>query len=370
LRYPTGRRLLLAAGATLIPYAANTHGRFLIPSLPFISMAMVLALGSAPQLIAALVLFHAIVSWPTVVPKYAEPTAWRLVHFPSAAALRRETEGGFLRRTLPGYREARLIEEHVPQGARVLTLSSIASAYTSREILVAYQAALNQVLYDSLTMALASDSQPSVAAEFRFAERSLQRIRILQTAARSGGQNKNQPTHQQWGVHEVRYFLRGVEVQRSPAWRLHASPNPWEVQLAFDGSPATRWRTWEAATPGMYIETNFGGAQTIDEVRVETSREDRQGAAIKVEVMMQAADGASPHSQQWMQIGGDAEYREIPIRQSLRRAATYEMRAKGVEYLLIQDRDFGAADFEEDPASWNLAIAGRAPHATLYKVMP
>jgi hypothetical protein len=365
LRYPTGRRLLLAAGVTLIPYAVNVHGRFLIPSLPFISMAIVLPLGNAPQLIAVLVLFHAIASWPTVVPRYAEPTAWRLVHFPLAAALRRETEDGFLRRTLPGYPEARLIEEHVPPGARVLTLSTIASAYTSREILVAYQAALNQVFYDSLTMALELDSQPSAAAEFRFAERSLQRIRILQTAARSWGQNKNQ----QWGVHEVRYFLHGVEVQRSPAWRLHAWPNPWEVQLAFDGSPATRWRTWETVTPGMYIETDFGGAQTIDEVRVETSREDRK-AALKVEAMTLGASGSSPHSQQWMQFGGDPEYREIPIRQSLRRAATYEMRAKGVEYLLIQDRDFGAADFEEDPASWNLAIAGRTPHATLYKVMP
>ena len=353
LRSRAGRRLLLAAAVTLLPCIVNLHARFLLPALPFISMAILLPLSQTPLWIAAMVMFHAVASWPTAMRSYADPTAWRILHFPWAAAVRRESEDGFLRRTLPGYAEARLVEEHVPKGGRVLALSTIATSYTSREILVGYQAALNQVLSDGLAMGWDEDAQPRVAITFRFPERPVHRIRIRQMVQHAG--------REQWSVHELRYLRGGVELQRSSAWRLRAWPNPWDVQLAFDGSPTTRWRTWETAAPGMFNETDFGSDQTIDEVRIETSKDDQ-----KNELQVEAMDAAGG----WVRVESNPVVSEIKVRESFRRAATYELRARGVEYLLIQDRDYGAADFEEDPASWNLAVVARIRSATLYRVLP
>jgi hypothetical protein len=360
LRNQTGRRLLLAGAVVMIPFFANLHARFLIPVLPFLSIAMILPLSNLPRAAAALAAFHALASWPPVVRSYINPLPWTLTRSPLAAALRRETQDGYLRRTLPGYPQARLIEAHVPEQGRVFAFSGIATSYTSREVLVGHMAALNQNMNDALVIGWDSESQPRMTIVFRFAERALQRIRIVQTA--------RLPLHQQWGVHELRYYRGGVEIPRSPAWRLHASPNPWEVQFAFDNSPATRWRTWETALPGMYIETDFGTDQRLDEVRVETSRTDRD-AKLQVETFSKTDEtNKTNEKMQWVKIASDPEQREVSSAPWFRRAATDELHARGVEYLLIQDRDFGAADFDEDPESWGLEIVARESGMTIYKI--
>jgi hypothetical protein len=352
LRDRTGRRLLLASAFAVMPFFANIHARFLIPALPFFSMAMIVPLANFPRVAAALVAFHALASWPPVIRSYANPLVWKLGRTPLAAALRRESEDGFLRRTLPGYAEAALIEKHVPAGERVFLLSGIATSYTTREILIGYQGSLNQNLNDALTIGWDADSQPRVAIMFRFAERPIRRIRIVQTA--------QLPWHRQWGVQELRFFHQGREIQRSSQWRLHASPNPYEVQFAFDNSPVTRWRTWETASPGMYIETDFGQHQVLDEVRVETSTNDQHAPELS----------SMDDRAQWTKIADNPESREIPIRQSLRRAATFELLAKGVRYLLVKSSDYGASDYDEDPDSWGLELVAREPQTSIYRVNP
>ncbi len=120
LRYRTGRRLLLAAGIVLAAYPGNIGTRFLIPFLPFVAMAMALAVGSVPRLVAALVFLHAIASWPPIMDKYVLPGAWRIDTFPLRAALRRESEDHYLRDSGDGYLDARMVEKFVPRGERVL----------------------------------------------------------------------------------------------------------------------------------------------------------------------------------------------------------------------------------------------------------
>jgi hypothetical protein len=39
---------------------------------------------------------------------------------------------------------------------------------------------------------------------------------------------------------------------------------------------------------------------------------------------------------------------------SLRRAAAYELRLNRVNYVLLKDTDWGAKDFSDDPASWEM----------------
>lgn len=352
LRYRAGRRLLLAGGVLLIPYFANIGTRFLIPCLPFIAMAMTLAVGNMPRIVAALVFLHAILSWPTVLPSYADQYLWRIDTFPIQAALRRQSESGFLRHYLGP--DVGMVEQHVPPGERVLAIGSMADSYTTREILVGFQGAFNQMLNDSLNIGWNDGFRPRVAMVFQFPERTLRRIRILQTA-------RGKP-HTQWNVDEVRYLRSGVELSRSPQWRLRAWPNSWDVQLAFDNSPATRWRSWEAPAPGMYIETDFGGDQAVDQVVVETSHDGMSSVTMQVEMM--DAGG------RWVKLAANPEVREIPVPLWLRRAATYQLHARGVNYMLVHDGAYGAGDYFEDPDTWGLQIVAREAGVTLYKVVP
>jgi hypothetical protein len=354
LRYRAGRRLLLAGGVLLITYFANIGTRFLIPCLPFVAMAMTLAVGNMPRIVAALVFFHAVASWPTVLPSYANQYLWRIEQFPLQAALRRQSEDSFLRQSLDSYPKTRMIQDHVPPGERVLTMTGVADSYTTREILVGFEGAFNQLVFDSVNIGWNDAYRPRVAVVFQFPERTLRRIRILQTA--------HGKPHEQWNVQEVRYLRGGVELLRSPEWRLRAWPNSWDVQLAFDNSPATRWRSWETPAPGMYIETDFGADRTVDQVVVETSTEGMWSVTMQVQMM----DGSG----RWVKLAANPEIREIPVPLWLRRAATYELHARGVNYMLVDDGAYGAGDYFDDPDTWGLQIVAREGDVTLYKVVP
>jgi hypothetical protein len=354
LRYRAGRRLLAAGFVLLATYPANVGTRFLIPCLPFLSLAMALALANVRWLLALLVLFHAVTSWPAVIPRYADRYAWRLERFPYRAALRRIPEDRYLRETNPSYAVARMIEAKVPPGERVLAMNPLPESYTSREILVGYEAPLNSMLADGIYMAWNFSDQPSRMFVFRFPAREMRRVRLLQTAQGMG--------MQQWSVYELRFLSGGVELHRKPEWRLRAFPNPWEVQLAFDNSETTRWKSWETAAPGMYIEANFGRAEGVDEVEMETSRASEW--PIRLEVQTMDAQG------RWVKVSGNPEERSVTPRGSIRRAATYEMRARGVNYLLMADSDWGTDEYNGDAAAWGLTAIARESGVTLYRVNP
>ncbi len=353
LRYRAGRRLLAPGLLLLAVYFTNVGTRFLIPCLPFLSLSMAMALGNVTGLIALLMVFHAATSWPSSVKRYA-PNAWRLTRVPYREALRRIPEDRFLReRFAPFYQRARMIEAYVPAGERVLAISNVQDAYTSREILVSFQAAFNTVLTYSLSMGWGDAYQPARTLVFRFPGRAAQRMRVVQT--------EKAAALEQWSVHELRFFGGGAEVVRRPQWRLRAFPNPWDAQLAFDGSLATRWRSWEPIWPGMYIDTDFGRPETVDEVRIETST-DAASALLQAEAMDEHGT--------WVKVAGKPEVQEHDVPGSLRRAATRELHARGVNYLFVEDTNYGAADFRKDPQAWGLTVVAAGSGATLYQVSP
>jgi hypothetical protein len=270
-------------------------------------------------------------------------TPWR-------AALRKQSEDSFLSAS-PNYRAARLVERVVPAGEKVLALTGVAEAYTSHEILVDYAGALNEQLVDILSAAGDVYAKPSRVLVFRFPERSLRRIRVVQTA--------QAPTaDEQWSVHEFRIYRGGVEVPRSAQWRLRAFPNPWGVPYAFDNSEVTRWRSWETAKPGMYIDVEFPAEIRADQVRIETST-DNLHTRLRLEEMN---DG------KWTTIGQAPEEFTLTPEASLRRAAAFELRSLGVGYLFIADGDASAKYYAQDPASWDFTPVAQAEGATIYKI--
>jgi hypothetical protein len=337
----------------LATYLGNVGTRFLIPSLPFFALAMAMALGNT-WLPAVLVVIQAATSWPAIIPLYANQYVWRIEGFPYKAALRITPEDEYLRRSNAAYAQTRMVEENVPRGERVLSANSISASYTSREILVSFQGAFNAMLMDGLSMGWLEQLQPTREFVFRFPGRTMQRIRVLQTATGHG--------LEQWNVHELRFLDLSAELLRRPEWRLRAFPNPWEVQLAFDNSPVTRWRSAETGAPGMYIDVDFGHAEQVDEVRMETSKDYQWPMRLQLETLEAQT--------RWTKVAENPEERPIQVPGSMRRAATNEMRMRGVNYLLVQDGDSGADDYRDDPEAWGLMVVAKVPGATLYRVVP
>jgi len=352
LRYPAGRRLLLAGALVFSTYFANIGTRFLIPCLPFFSLAIGLAFAESVPLLGAMMVFHAVASWPPVMNRYVNLACWRLVRFPYKAALRITPPEKFLMENSYGYAGARLIEEHVPKGEPVLTMTGVADAYTTHEILVSFQSASNQNLAETVNMGWNIEVQPSVQRVFRFEARPARRMRVLQTA------QAEYP--EQWNVHELRFYYQGKELTRNASWRLRARPNPWEVQFAFDNSLATRWRSEEVAFPGMYLDADFGSEQMVDEVRLITSS-DFERIRLRVESMNSA--------NVWENVVENPKLEAATIPSAIRLMAVYEMRERGVRNLLIYDSNYGAAEFAKDPEAWGLKLVARGEDTRLYRTI-
>jgi hypothetical protein len=138
-----GRQVLLAAAVFGSTYFTNIGARFLLPALPFVALAMSIALAQWPRLLLAIALLHAVVSWPPVLKQYAHEDSWHLVKVTYREALRIKPEEGFLESNLPMYGATRMLDRLMPEGATVFVFTPIPEAYTSRNILVAYQSAAN-----------------------------------------------------------------------------------------------------------------------------------------------------------------------------------------------------------------------------------
>ena len=107
----------------------------------------------------------------------------------------------------------------------------------------------------------------------------------------------------------------------------------------------------------MFIEVDFGRSENVDEVRMETSHDYAWPFRFRVE-----ADGVP--------LTDKFDEQPIEYRVPMRRAATYEFAARGIHYILIQDSDWGAADFNDDPELWGLAAVAHDSGGTLFRVLP
>ncbi len=350
LRYSAGRQTLAAAVLFSLPYAANIGTRFLIPSLPFWALALGLAFRNSQSAALALVLAHALASWPASIKKYANPYCWHIEKIPFRAALRLVPEEKFLIENSRSYVIARMVEANVPSAQRVFAFGAIAGeAYTSREILVSFQAALNRKLRNILWTPLVREYQDTRIQEFHFPLQPIQKLRVVQTTATQSDI---------WSVSELRILSSGKELTREPSWRLHASPNPWDVQSAFDNCPVTRWSSSEPMHSGMFVEVDLAQPRTIDAVRLESSRDQYQ-----VRLKLEFLDTAG----RWTAIGGEPSDFEIKPFGGQRKAAVAELKRAGVDYLLLDDNDYHASDYRNRAEEWGLQLIDEKAGARLYR---
>lgn len=347
-----GRRLWLAGVVFALPWLLNAGTRFLIPAAPPLALALALALQSPVGLLPAVALLHGLLSWYATPFRCFDAYAPRLESFPVRAALRWEPEAVYLERHSPGYRIDCMIEREVPRGEKVFSFDHIAEAWTTREILTAYTGAQNEVLRDIMWSALNPWMYPRQAVTFRFQPQPLRHLRAIETAVLSGAM---------WSISEFQIFTQGKPVLPDHAWRLSAHPNPWDVPLAFDNRPVTRWRSWQDATPGMFIDIDFGKPVVIDEARLVSSPD---GGRPQVKLR-----GMDSHGE-WCTLAAHGSLSMLPNAGDLRRDAVRALVARGIRYLLVSPDAFGANDFSDHMSAWGIQWLGEAAGARLYALKP
>lgn len=360
LRWPLGRRLLAAALVFVLPYAANIGTRFLLPAVPFLSFALAMAVHAlpfraGPWLLSSLALAHGVSSFPDMPSLYSDPYGWRVPRLPHRQALRIESPQSWLSRKWPPYRIARMIEQATPQGARVFSFSPIPDSYTTREVAVGYQSALGERLRDHLQLPLIPDHQPVLAHTFSFSPRELSALRVLQTAAPAKGAD----VRDLWSIAEFRVFDGERELERSSDWLLSARPYPWDVQFAFDGSPLTRWRSWQWLQAGWHVQAAFDHPRRADRVVLEMSSDQY---AVRMKLQGRAAAG------QWVDLCSQPLTRGLAPPLGLRRMAAAELKRAGFRYFLVSEDDFQWQDYRDKAALWGIREAASVDNYHLFHI--
>jgi hypothetical protein len=317
--------------------------------VPFVALALGLALGRPPFAMPAIVVVHAFLCWPTVIKHYAD-AGLRVRHFLPKQALRIKSEDSTLTFRLPGYSISKMIERLVPVNGRVFCFANPPEAYTSRELLIYYESTFNMAAMDILAIPSVPDWQPTMRHTFAIDPQPLRAIRLTQT---------NENSLDQWSAAEIHISTEAGDLVRSPQWKLAATPNPFEIADAFDGNPVTRWRSRQFLYSGMHVGVDFGQAELVHTVAIDASR-DQYGIALRLEG--QDAAGA------WEILSTEPQKSEIALTQDLRRAATRELKRRTITHVLIGPTFPGAADMAANPQAWGLRFLGEAEHTRLYEL--
>jgi hypothetical protein len=326
LRSREGRRILLAGAFFLLPYPGNIGARFLLPALPFAALGIALAFEFSQRLRTALVVAAAVLAWPPVSQYYAMPYNWQITDMPWKAALAIVSQDDFLAKNDGDWVTARMLDQYVPPGKRVWSTDAVAEAYSTTRVLVNYYSAESELIQDILYSPTYGDS-PTLLLRYTFPAHELSHLRLLQKA---GGVNE------MWSVAEMRFFHGSEEIAPEKSWHDTASSFPWDIGLAFDRNPATRWRSWESIHPGMSMDVNFGHSVVVDRVEL-----------------------LGPHNQPHAEIALDGidahlEKLDVPEPPNYRRLVTATVKAMGIDYLLTSGDGWLAKETHADPASWGL----------------
>jgi hypothetical protein len=350
LRKREGKQLLLAAAVFAIPFAADIGTRSLIPSLPFLALSLGLAFEGPVLFLAPVLLFaHLVLSYPAVAAKYCSWGAPRIKSVSTSVALHIRPDSQVLSGRLSDYALIAQLDSLTAPGSKVFSMRPVPEAYTSREVLVWNRGALNLRLMDGLRTAMTPEARPTLQKRFRFPAARLRAVRVVQWATGPG----------EWIVHEVRLFLQERELPRAFQWKLRASSNPWDVQLAFDNSPVTFWRSIEDLRPDMSLEVELDRAVELDSVVLETSPA-QTSARLSLEGL---ADGDV-----WKAVAESSEDTDVIRPTGLRRMAIREFKAQGIEYILVADSDFFARDFRDKPDLWGVTELAQVKDLRLYKL--
>jgi hypothetical protein len=345
LRYRTGRIVVACAVVLAVPWFLNMGTRFLMQSVPFVALAMAMAVPRAGAY--ALLLIQSVGAAPPLLEQYAQSYPEL---FPWRAALRIESEPDFMRRACWDYRIAKMVEANTQPGDRIFDLFGAQLALMDREVVGSYQTAAGDNLSTGFELALFQDRGTLYDQRAAFSEQPLRAIRIEQTAS----------TRQIWSVHEIELFRGEQKVGNSRRWILDAWPNSWEAPLGLDQNLVSRWRTWEPAQPGMYYELVFDRPEALSGINVVGRNSENEPT---IAISGQKADGG------WVRFPAPRTARPAL---NLQRSAVKMVRRAGLKYILTPTGKGGGGPIGvamvNHLSDWGVEIAGQVDSVYLLRI--
>jgi hypothetical protein len=342
-----GRQLLLAFAVFLLPYFGNIGTRFLLPCLPFLSLALCIVLSSWRACLIPVLLLHWWVSWPRLVTKYAPygqgPDAAGAIKWDEA--FRETSEDQILRSRIPGYAMARYIDEHLPATARLLQFGSVPGAYMRQEIDGFYQAAQNEKAAYALWSGVFPDMRPTVKTTFRFTKRPLKSIRIEQTAS---------DKLETWRLSDIHLYAAGMELPRQAQWRIVSRPFPWDAGLAWDSNPLTTWQSWEHIKPGMFVRADWHQAALVDQVDVVGPPQNA------VRIVLKDSDGGI--------ISERPDISSVPLPPHYIEGISAELKRLGYTHLVIGESQPCYKEIVADPKTWHIELVTKQGEYGLFEL--
>ncbi len=349
LRYPEGRRLLLAGVVAALPFTLNHGTRFLIPGLAFFTLALARSLQPWPAVLGVVVAFHAVLSWPGVVESYAAKNAWRIKEIPWAAALGRESEEEFLLRKLPDYPLIKTLNALTRPGEPVLAFRQYAASYSGVDLQIDNRSRSTAELCRVLYIPVLEARHPTSGERFWFPKSDLTGIRI-----------RKEPGSV-FTATEVRLFdlMQTVQLPDSP--HIAADPPRDDAANSFDGNRLTRWRG--GLNPQRSAQLELTWRQPVRLTRVDVEHR-------------------PIHPEPQLTLYGryrDGEWRTLtrhvqpvlagPIPQ-VRAAATQELLSRGIRYVLLHHQDLIAPDVQQNLSAWNWRLLQENRGMSLYQLLP
>ncbi|HTM48965.1 MAG TPA: hypothetical protein VL285_09805 [Bryobacteraceae bacterium] len=343
LRERVGRWSWLAAGLLAIPWLSNQGARFLMPSLPFLSLTLATGLERlARPALWGCVALHAALCLPPAASRYESADAWRLRGFPWQAALRLESEHDYLSREVWEYQLTDLLREKTRPGEATFALLGIPNAYIDRPIVDWWQSALADRVMDTLKLASFYANTPFYDLRAEWPAAMFKGFRFRLTTAHPG----------EWDLNEIHLYSGPDRIYSSPQWQLGGWPNPWEAPMTFDDNLASRWRTWTPMRPGMFVEVLLDRPQRVSCVTL-SSHSPVYGTP--VEVYGLGLDGA------WKLLSADPP-KTLRPREDLRRAAIRYLKRNGIRHILAPASTSGVWQLGkvlvEEHREWGLEDSG------------
>lgn len=199
--------------------------------IPLAATLLAVLIARYRWVLAMIVAFHFSTSWNGAARLLA-PTNLALMETLSWQDATTSDRDAYLVRHLPGYIQARFLDESTPPGARIAVDSPLALAWTTRHV----------VPFDAWAPVLGAAREPGLRAN---------RIETRRFSALTG---RHLPVPLSSPAAEIRLFHKGAEIARQPNWRVRCSG-------AFDNSLLT-------VCAGSLAEIDFGSPVTVDEIRI------------------------------------------------------------------------------------------------------
>lgn len=352
LRTKAGRRVLLVFIPLFLPFFTNINARFLVPSLPFLALGLALGICSIPRvgtaLAVAAVLLHAGLSWPDFMNRWSPGFQWRIDQTDWRVALRVIPEKKYLEDSWRDYKPGLLLDRFVPPGELVFSPGMGQMAYQHRDVLGTADSALGRRAFLTFLMPVVVELGSTWNREIHFPAVTTSRVRMVADTKMDTDLR----------ISELRFALGATEITRNADWRVTASVNPWEVQLAFDNSLVSWWTAGQHVEKGLWVQADFAKPVTLDRVLLAQS-EDQRWIALQPQALV---DG------QWKRLHARESDLRHPPRPTLRMEVRDELKRLNIHWILMPEGGYGADDLREKAAYWGITQVAEANGFRLWKL--